>query len=139
MFDLQLGSLSLILMYGFGRYTLYEKGSRRSEGPASLVKRSVIKISRRGGREREKRRSIHADSGPSVFFPPSIDVFSQLQPERGEERRRGDGDVGCVLRCVCVLGVCRHIVNVCTVCICVSVHGCVGEKHLRFRCLIGPG
>lgn len=78
--------------------TLYEKGSRWSGAPASLVKRSVIKISRQGGREREKRQSIDADSGPSVFFPPSIDVFSQLQLER----RRKDGDVGCVCKYVCV-------------------------------------
>jgi len=65
--------------------TLYEKGSHWSGASASLVKRSVIKISRQGEREREKRGSIDADSGPSVFFPPSIDVFSQLQPEREEE------------------------------------------------------
>lgn len=65
--------------------TLYEKGSRWSGASASLVKRSVIKISRQGEREREEHRSIDADSGPSVFFPPSIDVFSQLQLEREGE------------------------------------------------------
>lgn len=58
---------------------------------------------RKRERGREKRGSIDADSGPSGFFffpPPSIDVFSQLQPEREEEEkeeRRG----GCVFRCVC--------------------------------------
>lgn len=67
--------------------TLYEKGSRWSGAPASLVKRSVIKISRQRGRE--EHGSIDADSGPSGFYfflpPLSIDLFSQLQPARGEE------------------------------------------------------
>lgn len=64
--------------------TLYEKGSRWSAALARLVKRSVIKISRQGEREREKHGSIDADSGPSVFFSQNIDVFSQLQLEREE-------------------------------------------------------
>lgn len=67
---------------------LYEKGSRRSRAPASLVKRSVIKISTQGEREGERRGSIDADSTPSVFLPRSIDVLSQLQLEIEEERRR---------------------------------------------------
>lgn len=94
--------------------TLYEKGSRWSGALASLVKRSVIKISRHRERERggEERGSIDADSGRSVFLPQSIDVFSQLRLERAEERR-GDGDVGgCVFKYVRVrkwLHSCVHI------------------------------
>lgn len=85
------------------------------EAMASLVKRSVIKISRQGGREREKRRSIDADSGPSVFFPPSIDVFSQLQLEReDEEEERWGCSTMCVRRWAHILNVYTHMcVSIC--------------------------
>lgn len=58
---------------------------KRAAFLASLVKRSVIKTRGQGEREREKCGSIDADSGGSVFIPPSIDMFSQLCRER---RRR---------------------------------------------------
>lgn len=48
---------------------LYEKGSRWTGATASLVKRSVIKISRR--RERGRSSDRYAQTVALLFFPPS--------------------------------------------------------------------
>lgn len=98
--------------------TLYEKGSRWSGALASLVKRSVIKISRQGEREREKHRSIDADSGPSVFFPSE---YWCVQSITAGERRRGGGETGmCVQIFVCQGDGSMRLLAYCACLVCVS-------------------
>lgn len=70
--------------------TLYEKGSRWTGATAGLVKRSVIKISRRSEREKEREKfgSIHADSGSSVSPPPHEYRHVQSITDEGKGARQ---------------------------------------------------
>lgn len=76
-------------MYGSGWCTVW-KGQWQEP---SLVKRSVIKISRH--RESGRKREVGINTCRQwtlCFCPASIDVSSQLQPERAEKKGQ---------RCVC--------------------------------------
>lgn len=108
--------------------TLYEKGSHWSGASASLVKRSVIKISRQGERERKREAWINRCRQWTLCFFPS--EYWRVQSITARERRR-DEDVG--VRGLCVHARRRVCVRVCYrerlhscgcvwVCVCVSTN-----------------